>query len=220
MRPKIRILIADEQVMVREALSMVLQAQPDLLVVGQAGNGEEAVAQAERLRPDILLLDLELPRLSGMNVLRRVLKGPARTHVIVLEDGTPADQMIAALRLGTLGFIPKHSTPELLFKGIRAVAEGGYWVGHENMRAMLESLRAMPAAQADEARSRCRELTKAEQRVANAVASGLTNKEVAKECSISEQTVKHHLTRIFGKVGVSNRLELALFARQNFEIRD
>ncbi len=220
MQPQIRILVADKQVMVREALISVLQQQQDMLVVGYAGDGEEAVAQAEHLRPDVLLMDLDLPRLSGMEVLGRVLRDPARARVIVMEHGTPADQMIAALRLGARGFIPKHTSPELLFKGIRAVAAGGYWVGHENMQAVLESLRAMAPEGVNATRLRTLRLSKAEERIVAAIASGLTNREVAAQCSISEHTVKHHLTRIFGKVGVSNRLELALFALQNLDIGD
>ncbi len=219
MRPEIRILIADDQAMVREALRSVLDQEADLVVVGQACNGVEAIEQVALLLPHILLLDLIMPRLSGMEVLRRFSKNHAEVRTIILNDITPNSLIVGALRLGARGVVPKHTTPEMLFKGIRAVAAGGYWIGHENMQALIESLRAEPAAEIDGARSRDLRLTPAEQKVVAAITAGQTNKEIAQHCSISEHTVKHHLTRIFEKVGVSDRLELALYAMQNLDER-
>jgi DNA-binding NarL/FixJ family response regulator len=217
MRPEIRILIADDQAMIREALSNVLEQEPDLLVVGQACNGAEAMEKVALLRPHILLLDLIMPRMSGIEVLRRFSKYHVQVSTIILSDTISDCRIVEALRLGAHGIVPKHATPELLFKGIRAVAAGEYWIGHENMHALMKSLLAGPAAEIDGTRSRGLRLTPTEQKVVAAIASGQTNKDIARHCSISEQTVKHHLTRIFEKVGVPNRLKLALYAMKNLD---
>ncbi len=213
MKRVIRILIADPHTMFRDALRCVLEMEPGMSVVGEASNGRETAEQVRRLHPDILLLDLAAPQLSGIDVLRTLScdKDPVRTLIMV--DGAANASVVLALKYGARGIVPKRTTSPLLFKSIRAVADGEYWVGHENILHLVDHLRdAAPAQEAQAARREGYHLTARELEVVTSIVDGATNKDIAQKLSISEQTVKHHLTSVFGKVGVSNRLELALFA--------
>jgi DNA-binding NarL/FixJ family response regulator len=204
----IRIVVADDHTMFREALRDLLAHEPDLLVVGEASNGNEAVEQVSQLEPDVLLLDLIMPRVSGTEVLRRLSGLHCTVRTIIVAETPQKHQVIEALILGARGVVPK-------FKSIRAVAAGEYWIGHKSISDLIDYLRDAPASSRGNGNSTAVQLTPREIDIVATIVDGYTNKEIANKLSISEQTVKHHLTNIFSKVGVSNRLELALFAMQH-----
>jgi two-component system, NarL family, nitrate/nitrite response regulator NarL len=212
---EIRILIADERAMFREALRDLLARQPGLKVVGEAASGAEALQLAAKLRPNILLLDLCTPSSSGMETLRGLAKGALPVRAIIFADGADKGKIVEALKLGARGILEKQTSSQLLLKSIRAVAAGEYWVGRGNIPDLIECMRNSTAPAGSRRRVNGYRLTPREIEIIKAIADGSTNKEIAEKFRISEQTVKHHLTSIFGKVGVSNRLELALFAMHN-----
>ena len=208
---QIGILIADAQLMFREALRSLLEREQDFRILGEAGNGREALQLANTLKPDILLLDLSMPRVSGMEALRRLASVGSEARPILFVESPEKSQIVEALKLGARGILPRRTTTQMLLKCIRAVASGEYWVGHQNISDLIECIRTADPKPGPRDSDGFR-LTKRELEVVNSIVDGYTNKEIAKRFSISEQTVKHHLTSIFEKVGVTNRLELALFA--------
>ncbi len=212
---QIRVLIADKHAMFREALSCVLAQQTDLRLAGEAADGAQVLERVKTLKPDILLLDLELPLLSGTGVLQVLAREPQQTRTILLIDSAEQDDLVEALKLGARGILSKQTTPALLFKCIRTVAAGQFWIGQENITSLIDHLRARPAQPAPPPQSIGVELTRRESEIVASIIDGATNKQIAQSLSISEQTVKHHLTSVFAKVGVTNRLELAMVAMQN-----
>ncbi len=208
---EIRVVIADDHAMFREALRDLLEREPDFRVVGEASNGREAIEIAAALKPDILLLDLIMPRLSGMEALRRLIHVSPEVRIILLVESPERSQIVEALKLGARGVVPKDTSAQLLFKSIHAVASGEYWVGHQNVSDLIDFLRNAEPRSSTRSSDGFR-LTPRQTEIIAAIVDGYTNKEIARKLSISEQTVKHHLTSIFEKVGVTNRLELAILA--------
>jgi two-component system, NarL family, nitrate/nitrite response regulator NarL len=210
---QIGILIADAQVMFREALRSLLAREHDFRILGEAGNGREALQLANTLKPDILLLDLSMPRVSGMEALRRLASIQSQVRPVLFVESPDKSQIVEALKLGARGILPRRTTTQMLLKCIRAVASGEYWVGHQSISDLIDCIRTADP-KPDSRDSNGFRLTRRELEIVSSIVDGYTNKEIAKRFSISEQTVKHHLTSIFEKVGVTNRLELALFAMQ------
>ena len=211
---KIRIVIADGQTMFREALENVLGNHPGILVLGAAESGARALKMAQQLDPDILLLDLDLPNISGMEVLRRLPKS-SRARAVVLSDTLEKSQLLEALQRGAGGVLLKSLPTQVLFKALQEIKVGGYWIDRTAVADFVHTLREGDVRSQDGENNGFFGLTARERKIVSAVVDGLTNKDIAKRFSISEQTVKHHLTSIFGKVRVTNRLELALFAMDN-----
>jgi two-component system, NarL family, nitrate/nitrite response regulator NarL len=209
----IRIVIADDHPIFRDGLRRLLETEPDLKVVGEACDGAEAVKLARQLKPDILLLDLAMPRHPGLEALREMSSGTGSSvRVILLTAAAEKNQIVEALQLGARGVVLKDSATQLLLKSIHTVMSGEYWVGRESVSNLVQYLRTLIQSSGEEARQKKFGLTPRELEIVSAVVAGYSNKEIAEYFKISEDTVKHHLSNIFDKLGVSTRLELALFA--------
>lgn len=208
----IRILIADDHALFRDGLRKLLQSEPGFEVVGEAADGEKLVNLTRETQPDVLLLDLQMPRQDGMEVLRELSAAELPVRTLLLTAAIEKSQIVRALQLGAYGVILKESTSQRLFDGIRCVMAGQYWVGRESVSDLVRALRSVSVPNEGPPRPKDFGLTPRELEVITMVVAGYSNPEIAARCTISEQTVKHHLTNIFNKLGVSNRLELALFA--------
>jgi DNA-binding NarL/FixJ family response regulator len=207
----IRILIADDHAIFRDGLRRLLVTQDDFTVVAEATDGKEAIILTRELQPDILLLDMAMPGVPGMEVLRELANdgsegtdGPAVQTILLTATIHPLEAA-HALRLGARRVVLKASTPELLLKSIRSVCDGDR-VGDEVLATWNRY---------DEWRQNKSELTAREVEIISEIKTGNSNKQIARKLSISEETVKRHLSNIFEKLGVSSRLELALLASQH-----
>ena len=206
----IRILIADDHPIFRDGLRRLLEAESHLRVVGEAADGAEALALAKQHQPDILLLDLAMPRVPGLETLRAMSKASSPVRTILLTASAERAQMLEALQLGARGIVLKESATQDLMKSIEAVMKGLYWVGRESVPDLKSVV--LKDATPDESEGNRYGLTRREMQMVAAIVEGFSNKEIAQKFSVREDTVKHHLTSIFAKLGVSTRLELALFA--------
>lgn len=210
----IRFLITDDHPIFRHGLRALLESEPDFKVVGEAADGLEAIEMAPRLRPDVLVVDLAMPRLGGMDTLAELagaqLSGDWRPRVVVLTVAIGKKEIVEALQLGARGIVLKDSAAQVLIQALRTVLSGLYWVGREPITDPMQYLRRLAPARVMQEDASL--LTPREREILSAIVGGLTNREIAAKLSIREDTVKHHLSSIFGKVGVSNRLELAMFA--------
>jgi two-component system nitrate/nitrite response regulator NarL len=208
----VRILIADDHPIFRDGLKRLLESEGEFKVIGEACDGVEAVSMARQLVPEVMLLDLAMPRRQGLDTLRELASDPKSVRVILLTAAAEKEQIVEALQLGARGVVLKDSATQILLKSIRAVMNGEYWVGRESVSNLVQYLRTLVSpASAFPQRNKYR-LTPRELEIIAAVVAGFANKEIAQHFKISEDTVKHHLSNIFDKVGVSSRLELALFA--------
>jgi len=209
-----RVMIADGYALFRAALRKLIEMDPSMEVVGEAMDGRDALEQVEKVRPDVLLLDLSIPQLSDWSLLRRLGKSSANVRVILLSlsSSIEREQVVEALRLGAWGVLPKSAASQLLYKSIRTVMAGYYWVDHSTVRELVNKFRTSSDSTFKAAQVAKYGLTERELDILSLVVDGCTNKGIAGQLKISEETVKHHITSILEKIGVSNRLELALFA--------
>lgn len=209
---RIRILIADDHAMFRQGLRLLFEDHRDVVVVGEARDGHDALALTQRLTPDLLLLDVAMPGMSGLDVARQLHEAHSRTRVIVLSASVHRAEIPHMLKLGVRGIVAKESAVDLLLKAIRAVHAGEYWVERDIVGDLLV---ALGRRESRRGAKRPFGLTPRELELVRLVATGLSNKDIARQCSLREDTVKHHMSNIFDKTGVSTRLELALFALHN-----
>jgi DNA-binding NarL/FixJ family response regulator len=210
----IKVLLADDQAMVRGGLRLILEDQPDISVVAEASDGVDAVALARRLRPDVCLVDIRMPRLDGIEVTR-ALAGPGVPHplrVVVVTTFDLDEYVYGALRGGAVGFVLKDAGPALLVEAVRAASAGDALISPS---ITLRLLRHLTASAAPAAGGPTRPLSERETEVVRAIARGRTNQEIAAELFISLSTVKSHLSGIQTKLGVRNRVEIAAWAWEN-----
>lgn len=208
----IQILIAEEHPIYGDGLRALLDEQPDFRVIGVAPNDATTIQMTQERMPDVLLLNMKMSGNDGMGVLDelQILKAPVRPLLLATYLSGP--DLLRALLLGARGVVLKTSATQALFDGIRGVMVGQYWIGAEMGASMMGALREYARSQRGTLPHAAFGLTPRELEIVGTVVAGYSNAEIAKKYGLSEQTVKHHLSSIFDKVGVFNRLELALFA--------
>jgi len=184
-------------------------------VIGEAGTGEETVQTVRRVHPDLLLLDISMPRMSGLDALRELQADSSPPRTIIVSGALDNANLLTAIQLGARGIVLKDSTTELLFEAMICVIGGRAWVGQTLITDLMNMVRSLSTPAPHAPSPHAFGLTAREREVLSLVVEGCANKEIAQRFSVSEETIKHHLTRMFDKVGASNRLELALVATRH-----
>ena len=208
---KIRIAIADDHTIFRDGLRKLLSLEPDFEVCAEAKDGSEVLDVLRQSEPDILLLDLKMPGIDGIAALQRIQNQKLKTKIIVLTASDDEGEYVQAMKYGTSGIVLKQTATELLIKSIRKVYQGEIWLDAKTIAAVMRQFATPGEVGSPRERERPR-LSNREREIVALVAQGFKNKEIAERMFISEQTVKNHLHNIFDKLGVSDRLELALYA--------
>src|SRR5215469_7271951 len=191
----VRIIIADDHPIFRDGLRRLLESERDFEVVAEASDGVEAVILVRKLKPEVLLLDLAMPRRHGLEALREMSSSSMPVRVILLTAAAEKSQIVEALQLGARGVVMKDSATQILLRSIRAVMNGEYWVGRESVSDLVQYLRSLMESAATP-KQRKYGLTPRELEIVSAVVAGYANKEIAEHFKISEDTVKHHLSNI------------------------
>jgi DNA-binding NarL/FixJ family response regulator len=213
-KPRIRVMIADDHPIVRDGIRRLLSLEEDIDVVAEAGDGREVVELLQNVEVDVILLDLRMPGMDGLTALQRVQSLGRKIRVIILTASEDKNEFVQAMKFGCSGIVLKQTAPEYIIKSIRKVFSGEIWLdSHTTAAVMRQFASPLDAGSSNGARGRERSpLSTREREIVGLVAQGYKNKEMAEKMFISEQTVKNHLHNIFDKLGVSDRLELALYA--------
>jgi two-component system, NarL family, nitrate/nitrite response regulator NarL len=211
-RRSTRIGIADVHPVFRHGLRRLLESEPDFHVTGEASNTAQVVKLVRQLKPDLVLLGLPLGGRAGLEVLGDVVAASSTVRVVLVTPSMEKSLVVKALQLGAHGVVQKESSPRVLLESIRSVTGGQYWLGRESLACVVEVLRELVPRRNGNGSPKDYGLTPRELALITRVVAGRSNKDVGQELSISERTVKHHLTNIYEKLGISNRLELAVFA--------
>ena len=210
----IEVLIADDHHLVRQGLAQLLGAEPDIRVVDQAADGEEAVEKARLYRPDIVLLDIHMPRLDGIEATRRITERYPEVSVVILTMYGDEEHLFEAIKAGARGYVLKSAKPEELLQTLRAVHRGEAWLEPALAHKMLEEFRRLSHPTPHELRDEIVYLTPREREMLELLAQGASNHEIAKRLGIAEKTVRNRLSLIFRKLHVNNRTQAALKARE------
>jgi two-component system, NarL family, nitrate/nitrite response regulator NarL len=205
----VRILIADDHAIFRDGLRKLFDGTDEVEIIGEASNGNECIKMLAKLKPDILLLDLRMPEKDGLGVLEEINFDSVPTRVIVLTAAEDDRDVVRAMRLGARGVVLKQSASDLLLKSIKKVHDGEIWLDNRMTAEVIDAFKR--SAEAGQRRDKPL-LSDREKEIVQLVAQGFRNREIGEKLFISEQTVKNHLHNIFDKLGVSDRLELALYA--------
>jgi DNA-binding NarL/FixJ family response regulator len=208
----IRIVVADDHPVVRFGVKNILTTELGFNVVGEAEDGDVAITETLDKEPDILLLDLQMPRLPGLEAMRAIMSRSPRVKIVLLTSQITTQQIIEALQIGARGIVLKDSVAGELSEALRAVIGGDYWIGGERVVNLLKALHELMQKAAAVPEKKTYGLTPRELEVVTCIVEGCSNKDIARQFTISEETVKRHLSNVFDKTGVSTRLELALFA--------
>jgi DNA-binding NarL/FixJ family response regulator len=214
----ISVLIVDDQDLVREGLRMLLEAEPDMSVAGEAGDGNQALAQARRLDPDVILMDVRMPEMNGIEATTRLVQGGSRARILMLTTFNLDEYVYHALKAGASGFLLKDAHREQLASAVRAAAAGETLLAPAITRRLIEDFCHGPAPGAA-ATTTAGRLTERELGVVRLVAQGLSNIEIAGKLYLSEATVKSHIARILAKLGLRDRVQVAVFAYENGIVR-
>ncbi|MFF4330624.1 response regulator [Streptomyces sp. NPDC001591] len=211
----IRVLIADDQPLVRRGLSLILAPHPDVEVVGEAGDGAEAVALAQELHPDVVVMDIRMPVLDGVRATAELARLHPRARVLALSTFDMDEYVVAALRAGAYGFLPKDVSPEELIAAVRTVHTGEAAVAPRLLTRLISAYVRTTAREPRPAPAAPAGLTPRELEIWRLLASGLDNAEIAAELEISVSTVKNHITGVFGKLGVRDRAQAVIAAYES-----
>jgi DNA-binding NarL/FixJ family response regulator/class 3 adenylate cyclase len=210
---RLTVLIADDQALVRAGFRMILDAEEDVEVIGEASNGDEAISEVQRLHPDLVLMDVRMPELDGIEATRRLLSGGGVTTKVVMLTTFDMDEYVyEALRAGASGFLLKDVPPEQLVDGLRAVASGDALLAPSITKRVIEEFVSRPPGSVKTAPPQLDDLTEREVEVLKLMARGLSNAEIAKELYVSETTVKTHVGRVLTKLGLRDRVQAVVFA--------
>ena len=207
MTEAIRVVLVDDHAVVRSGLAQLLDGAGDMVVVGQAGDGREAVVVVRETRPDVVVMDLQMPGMDGVEATRQILGEELGAQVVVLTSFSDSARIVAALDAGAVGYLLKDADPEDVLDGVRAVSRGESPI-HPKVARRLLTARSETSAVAVQ-------LTKRETEVLALVRAGLANKQIGRRLGISERTVKAHLTSVFQQIGVADRTQAALWAERN-----
>jgi DNA-binding NarL/FixJ family response regulator len=211
MPSEIRVLIADGHPLVRVGVRNLLQTNHLMKVAGEVEDGDDTITETLNLLPDILLLDLTMQRLPGLEAMRAIMSSSPKVKILLLNRLIRAQHIIEALQIGARGIVLHERLTEDLAPAIQCVSDGGYWLGHERVESLVNALHQLVQEQASP-EQKTYGLTRREIEVVRCIVDGSSNRDIASRFGLSEETVKRHLSNIFDKVGVSTRLELALFA--------
>ncbi|MFK5633056.1 response regulator [Ornithinimicrobium sp. LYQ103] len=215
-RTPIRVLVVDDQALVRTGFRMILEIEPDVVVVGEAEDGGSAVEQAAALRPDVVLMDVRMPGMDGIEATRRITADPRCTaKIVMLTTFDMDDYVYGALQAGASGFVLKDVLPERLVAGIRAVHSGESLLAPSVTRRMIRAFLDRPTVAVRSPDPRTEALTGRELEVLGRVAAGLSNAEIARELFVSETTVKTHVSRVLMKLGLRGRVQAVIWAYEN-----
>lgn len=205
---QVRVVIIDDHVMVREGIKQLLEIDGDIVVVGEAGNGEEGLRLLEMIKPDVVLLDINMPKMNGLELLEELQKREMKHKILILTIHNEVEYLIKAVEIGVDGYVLKDSELAVLKKAIFSIYEGNSYI-QPSLAPLLKAKLEKEKKNKDE------DLTKREIEVLKLIARGMYNKEIADELAISEKTVKNHISNIFRKIDVSDRTQAAIYAIKN-----